>query len=114
MIAALTGEFALYASMLVAAVIPNGVWRWIAVFAAARLNDDSPFFLWVRHVATCLVAGVVAQLLISPPGALALAPPWLRVGALVAAGLVWRFGGRSAYVGWAAGVGLLAAGVALR
>lgn len=108
------GELALYGAMLIAAVIPNGVWRWIAVFAAARLDDDSPFFLWVRHVATCLVAGVVAQLLIAPPGALALAPGWMRVGALVAAALIWRAAGGRVYVAWLAGISLLAAGVALR
>ncbi|WP_342362268.1 AzlD domain-containing protein [Terrarubrum flagellatum] len=100
-------------AMIVAAVIPNGVWRWIAVFATSRLDDGSPFFAWIRHVATCLVAGVVAQLLISPSGVLASAPIALRFGALLFAAIVWKISGARVLVGWMAGVAALMIGAAL-
>lgn len=108
--AAFSGELAGYLALVLAGAIPNGVWRWIAVLLAARLRDDSPFFVWVRHVATCLVAGVVAQLLLLPSGVLAQVPLWARVGALVGAALVWRIGGRRLLLAWAAGIALLIGG----
>lgn len=101
-----------YAALIAAAVVPNGVWRWIAVFATARLDDRSSAFIWVRHVATCLVAGVVAQLMIAPPGALATAPAWMRFGALGGAALVWVLR-RNVYLAWATAVAAMIAGVAL-
>ena len=42
--------------------------------------------MWVRAVATAILAGVIAQILVQPPGALASVPGWLRYGA-VAGGL---------------------------
>jgi hypothetical protein len=106
-------ELAALLTLIVVAAIPNGVWRWAAVLAAARLDDDSPFFSWVRHVATCLVAGVVAQLLLAPSGALAAVPLWLRFGALAIAAALWFAAGRNIFIAWAAGVALLTAGAAL-
>ncbi|MET0606263.1 MAG: AzlD domain-containing protein [Beijerinckiaceae bacterium] len=109
----LTSNVAVFGLLVGAAVIPNGVWRWLAVLAAARFDDSSPIFAWVRHVATCLVAGVVAQMMILPPGALAAAPPWLRWAALCLAGLAWLLARRNVFVAWIAGVCALMAGTAL-
>lgn len=106
---ALSGDLAIYAAVLVAGALPNGVWRWATVFLTARLNDKSPVFIWVRHVATCLVAGVVAQLLLLPSGALAHVPLALRFGGLVVAVAAWRLARRNVLVGWLAGVGGLTA-----
>jgi hypothetical protein len=39
---------------------------------------------WVRAVATAILAGVIAQILVQPPGALASVPGWLRYSAVVA------------------------------
>jgi len=90
--------------------LPNGVWRWATVLLTAKLNDHSPVFIWVRHVATCLVAGVVAQLLLLPSGALAHVPIGVRFGGLVFAVAAWRLARRNILIGWLAGVsGLIAA-----
>lgn len=103
-----SADIAAYLALILAGVIPNGVWRWVAVFLAARLRDDSPFFVWIRHVAASLVAGVVAQLLLLPPAALAHVPATLRFAALALAAGVWFFS-RRLLLGWIAGVGSLIA-----
>jgi hypothetical protein len=113
MTAWISGDMAAYVTLIVAAVIPNGVWRWVAVFATAGLDDKSPVFTWVRHVATCLVAGVVAQLMLAPPGALAAAPIWLRFAALGLAAATWAITRRSVLLGWIAGVASLTVAMAM-
>jgi hypothetical protein len=50
------------------------VWRVLGVFLSQGLDERSEVIVWVRAVATTLLAGVVAKLLISPAGALAAAP----------------------------------------
>lgn len=102
-----------YLALIFAAALPNAVWRWIAVFATARLDDNSPVFAWVRHVASCLVAGVVAQLLLTPSGALAGVPIGLRFGALVGAAAIWLASRRNMLIGWLGGVTLLVLGAFL-
>ncbi len=54
------------------------------------ISPTSPILDWVRLVATALLAGVVAKLLVSPNGALAAAPIWGRFGG-VAAGFAGFF-----------------------
>ena len=75
------GAFAPYMVLLVAGILPNEVWRWMAVWLSRGLDENSAIFEWVRMVSTCLVAGVVAQLLIEPSGALAAVPGPLRLAA---------------------------------
>jgi len=40
--------------------------------------------MWVKAVATAILAGVIAQILVQPPGALASVPAALRYGAVAA------------------------------
>jgi hypothetical protein len=74
-----------YLVMLAVAAIPTGIWRSGAVFLSRSISSQSIIFEWVRFVATALLAGVVAKLLSNPSGALALAPDWGRLGAVVSA-----------------------------
>jgi hypothetical protein len=55
--------------------------------------------LWVRAVATALVAGVVARLVLVPPGALASVPLGVRVAALGCGFLAFLLMRRSAFAG---------------
>lgn len=71
-----------YLALFLFAFLPTEIWRWLAVGFARRINPDSPVLDWVRAVATALLAGVVAKLIIVPPGALAAAPLGVRIGAL--------------------------------
>lgn len=71
-----------YLSLLLFAFLPTEIWRWLAVVFARGVAPDSPMLEWVRAVATALLAGIVAKLAVSPPGALAAAPAFVRYGAL--------------------------------
>lgn len=84
-IPALDGPWWPYLALLLFAVLPTEIWRWLAVVFARRLDPDSPALEWVRMVATALLAGVVAKLIVTPPGALATLPLALRIGALTVA-----------------------------
>jgi len=89
-IAMLDGPLWPYLALMLFAVLPTEIWRWLAVGFARRLSTDSPLLEWVRAVATALLAGIVAKLIVSPPGVLATAPALVRVAALaVAAGIMF-------------------------
>ena len=68
--------------------LPTEVWRVLAVFAAHRLDEDSEILVFVRAVATALLAGIVAKLLLTPAGALALCR---RSGGSPRSASPWRF-----------------------
>ncbi|UOM36118.1 AzlD domain-containing protein [Acuticoccus sp. I52.16.1] len=71
-----------YLSIFVASCLPTQVWRWLGVLFAGRVSDTSEVFVWVKAVATALVASVVAKLILSPGGALAELPLALRISAV--------------------------------
>ncbi|MCV0427711.1 MAG: AzlD domain-containing protein [Roseibium sp.] len=70
-----------YVMILVAGWLATDVWRWIGVFAGGKLREDSEMLIWVRCVATALVAGLIAKLILFPQGVLADTPLWLRLAA---------------------------------
>jgi hypothetical protein len=61
-------------------------------------------------VATAILAGVIAQILVQPPGALAGVPDWLRYGAVAAGFAVFMLTQRSIFAGVVAGEIVLVAG----
>ncbi|MGX1789319.1 AzlD domain-containing protein [Bosea sp. NPDC055332] len=84
-IAFLDGPWWPYLALLLFAVLPTEIWRWLAVAFARRLDEASPWLEWVRLVATSLLAGVVAKLVLAAPGALAAVPLYVRLAALAVA-----------------------------
>jgi Branched-chain amino acid transport protein (AzlD) len=64
----------------------------------------------VRAVATAILAGVIAQILISPPGALASVPGWLRYAAVAGGFAVFTLTRRSIFAGVLCGELLMLAG----
>ena len=50
------------------------MWRWLGVVFARGLDEDSEIVVWVRAVATAILAGVIAKLTIFAPGVLATVP----------------------------------------
>jgi hypothetical protein len=93
--AAVLAELGPYLVVIVAGFLPNEMWRMLAVFASRGLAEGSDVLDWVRFVAAALVAGVVAQLVFEPPGALAAVPAWGRFGALaLGLGAYWALGRR--------------------
>ena len=102
-----------YLLMLVVAAIPTGIWRSGAVILSRSISNQSPIFEWVRFVATALLAGVVAKLLSNPSGALALAPDWGRLGAIVCAFIAFISFRKSVFAGVLTGEAVLILSVLL-
>jgi hypothetical protein len=71
-----------YLVLIVIGFLPSEIWRALGVILARGMREDSEILVWVRAVATTLLAGVVVKLLASPSGALAMIPFWGRFGAL--------------------------------
>ena len=80
---ALSGEFAAYLALVLVGFLPNEVWRWLAVIFSRGLDEDAEILIWVRAVATAILAGVIAKLTIFSPGVLATIPTSLRLGAVL-------------------------------
>ncbi len=98
-----------YLLLIVVGFLPSEIWRVLGVFLSRGLSDNAEILVWVRAVATTLLAGVVAKLLLTPGGALAAVPVEGRFAAL-ALGVAAFFLFRRSVV---AGVGLGQAAVAL-
>ena len=60
-----------YLVLIVAGFRPNEVWRMLGIVVAHGLDEGSELVVWVRAVATGLLAGVVAKIILFPPGGLA-------------------------------------------
>ena len=71
-----------YLALLLVGFLPSEIWRWLGVLLGRGLDEDSEIVLWVRAVATALVAGVVARIVLFPPGGLAGVPLEVRLGAI--------------------------------
>lgn len=67
--------------ILVAGWFATDFWRFAGVLLGRRMNETSQAFLFVRSVATALVAAVIARLILFPSGALADTALALRIGA---------------------------------
>jgi hypothetical protein len=88
-----------YLALILLGFLPSEVWRWLGLLLGRGLDEDSEILLWVRAVATALVAGVVARLVLVPPGALASVPLSVRVVALGCGFLAFLLMRRSAFAG---------------
>jgi len=96
--------------LVVAGFLPNEVWRVLGLWLGGGVDEGSEILVWVRAVATAILAGVIAQILMQPPGALASVPDWLRYGAVAAGFAVFMAARRSIFAGVASGEIVLLAG----
>jgi hypothetical protein len=96
--------------LLLAGFLPNEIWRMIGVWFGAGVDEGSELLVWVRAVATAILAGVIAQILIQPPGALASVPDWLRYAAVAGGCMVFLATRRSIFAGVVSGELLMLAG----
>lgn len=71
-----------YLLVIVAGFLPTDVWRLAAVIFSRRLDEESEWLVLVRAVATALLAGVIARLVLAPTGDLATVPLEIRLGAI--------------------------------
>lgn len=93
--------------ILVGGFLANDVWRFLGVAFAGRLREDTEVFAYVKAVATALVAGVIAQLVLYPTGNLALTPMWLRIASVGVGFAAFRAARGSVLVGVLAGEAFL-------
>lgn len=96
--------------LLAIAAFAHEPWRWLGLYLGRDLDVASELFLWVRAVATALVAGLVMRMTLFPAGDLAAVPVAVRALAFavgIAAYFWWR---RNLAVGVAAGAGALLIG----
>jgi len=96
--------------LLLAGFLPNEVWRMIGLWLGGGVDEGSDALVWVRGVATAILAGVIAQILVQPPGALAGIPDWLRYAAVAAGFAAFVATGRSTLAGVVSGELLMLAG----
>ena len=82
-LSALVGPVWPYLLVIIVGFLPSEVWRVLGVFLSHGLDERSEILDWVRAVAITLLAGVVAKLLLTPSGALAVVPLYGRVGSLL-------------------------------
>ena len=77
------GDWRLYIPLVAAGFLPNEIWRFLGWWIGARIDEGTEIFIWVRFVTTSVMAAVIAQLLITPPGVLADVPAVVRYTAVV-------------------------------
>lgn len=104
------GDWHALVVLLLAGVIPNQVWRMLGLWLGAGLDEGSDLLMWVKAVATAILAGVIAEILVHPPGALASVPDVLRYGALVVGFIVFMLTRRSIFAGVVSGEVVMLAG----
>jgi hypothetical protein len=88
-----------YVALVLLGFLPSEIWRWLGMMLGRGLDEDSEIVLWVRAVATALVAGVVARIVLFPPGALAGVPLEVRLAAIACGFVGFYFIRRSAFAG---------------
>jgi branched-subunit amino acid transport protein len=88
-----------YLVLILAGYLPNEVWRVLGLVLARGLNEDSQIVVWSRAVATALLAGVVAKLILFANGALTTVPLSVRAGAGVVGFLAFVWLKRSVFAG---------------
>jgi Branched-chain amino acid transport protein (AzlD) len=110
---AVSGELGAYLALVLVGFLPNEVWRWLAVIFSRGLGEDAEILIWVRAVATAILAGVIAKLTIFAPGVLANVPTSIRLGAVLIGFVAFVLARRSVFAGVAAGEVALMLGATL-
>jgi hypothetical protein len=103
-------ELGPYLALILVGFLPNEVWRVLGLVLVRGLEEDSQFIVWVRAVATAMLAAVLAQLILGSSGALAGIPVVVRVGAAVIGFLAFLLIRRSVFAGVLAGEAALIGG----
>ena len=99
-----------YLFILIAGSLATEIWRWLGVIAGNKLSDEGEALIWVKAVATALVAGVVGQLVLFPSGELAATPVALRIAAAAIGWITFYAVRKSVLAGVFAAEGVLFAG----
>ena len=96
-------DFGPVLALILFGFLPNEVWRLVGLMLVHGLDEKSQIIVWVRAVATAMLAGVLAQLILSTSGALALIPVGVRIGAACIGFAAFLIARRSVFAGIVAG-----------
>jgi len=99
-----------YLVLVLVGFLPNEIWRALGLMLARGLNEDSQMVLWARAVATAILAGVIAKLILFSSGELAHIPIAIRVTAAACGFLAFLAVKRSVFAGVLVGEAVLLAG----
>jgi Branched-chain amino acid transport protein (AzlD) len=100
-----------YLLLVLVGFLPNEIWRALGLVLARGLNEESEFVVLSRAIATAILAGIIAKLILFSAGALASIPLTVRVGAAICGFLGYLGIKRSIFAGVLVGeVALLAGG----
>lgn len=88
-----------YVFILLIGWLPTDIWRVLGVVLAGGIDENSEALVFVRAVATSLVAAVIAKLILFPAGSLAIAPVELRVIAAAAGFATFLASGKRVFFG---------------
>jgi len=110
-VAEFIGDWHALAVLFVAGVLPNQIWRLLGLWFGGGLDEGSELLVWVRAVATAVLAGVIAQIVVQPPGTLASIPDGLRYGAVAVGFIAFMLTRRSIFAGVVAGELAMLAGL---
>jgi branched-subunit amino acid transport protein AzlD len=78
----MSGELNAYVLLVLVGFLPNEVWRVLGLVIGRSIDEDSALFVLARAVATAVLAGVIAKIIVFAPGALAGVPLAIRLGAI--------------------------------
>ena len=92
-------EIGPYLALILAGFLPNEFWRVLGLVLVRGLDEHSEVVVWVRAVATAMLAAVLAQLILSSSGALAAIPVGVRVGAACLGFAAFALARRSVFLG---------------
>ncbi len=104
------GDWHALVVLLLAGVFPNQIWRMLGLWLGSGIDEGSDLLMWIKAVATAILAGVIAEILVRPPGALASVPDVLRYGAVVVGFVVFALTRRSIFAGVVSGELVMLAG----
>jgi len=61
------GDWHSLSVLVIAGFLPNEIWRMLGLWLGGGVDEGSELLVWVRAVATAILAGVIAQILCSRP-----------------------------------------------
>lgn len=102
-----------YVFILVAGWLATDSWRFLGVYLGGRISEESDALVFVRCVATALVAAVISNLIINPNGPLADTTLELRVFSAIVGFAAFLWFGKRILVGIFVTEGVLIAGMIL-
>jgi hypothetical protein len=99
-----------YVVLLMVGFLPSDIWRLLGVLISRGIDEESELLVWVRAVATAVLAGVIAKILFFPPGALATMPLSVRLAAIGCGFVAFLLARRSVFAGLVVGEAVLITG----